>query len=311
MEKAKAEGVFHRRLFQVLYVTVLLTLFCIMGAMAQEEGTGLVSSGQASRASWLSHIRKDHKNVFVAIVVFSGFFYLFLIRGRKGQRLYLRTIPGVKAIEEAIGRATEMGKPVLYVPGLDDIDEIQTLASLNILPYVAEMTAEYGAPLIVPTRRSVVMSVCEEIIKEAHLKAGKPETFNLQNIRYLSDEQFAYTAAIDGIMLREKPAANLYIGAFYAESLILSETGFLSGSIQIAGTASAAQLPFFIAACDYTLIGEEFYAASAYLSDELSIKSSVKAADYLKIVILGALLLGVISATFGFSGIVRFIKSWL
>jgi len=65
-------------------------------------------------------------------------------------------------------------------------------------------------------------------------------------------------------MLREKPAANFFMGMFYAESLILAETGNRTGAIQIAGTDADTQLPFFITACDYTLMGEELYAASAY-----------------------------------------------
>ena len=96
--------------------------------------------------------------------------------------------------------------------------------------------------------------------------------------------------------MREKPAANFYMGAFYAESLILSEIGFSSGAIQVAGTASITQLPFFVAACDYTLIAEEFYAASAYLSKDPKVLSGVKASDYFKIVVIGILVIGIILA---------------
>ena len=38
---------------------------------------------------------------------------------------------GLDAMEEAIGRATEMGKPVLYVPGIDDANNIQRRANLQ------------------------------------------------------------------------------------------------------------------------------------------------------------------------------------
>ena len=69
-------------------------------------------------------------------------------------------------------------------------------------------------------------------------------------------------------MLRDRPAAHIFMGSFYAESLLLAETGFSTGAIQVAGTANVHQLPFFVVACDYTLIGEELYAASAYLSGE-------------------------------------------
>jgi hypothetical protein len=235
----------------------------------------------------------DRLSVLLYISVFMLLFLFLLRRVRKGSRLFFRQIPGLKALDEAIGRATEMGKPVLYVPGIDDIDEIQTLASLNILPYVAEKTAQYQIPLIVPTRASVVLSICEEIVRQSYILAGNPESFNRNNIRYLSDEQFAFTAAVGGIMLREKPATNIYLGSFYSESLILAETGFASGAIQIAGTSTIAQLPFFIAACDYTIIGEEFYAASAYLSQEPSLLAGIKAADFLKVFILLILLISI------------------
>ena len=240
---------------------------------------------------------KEHLNVFVMLFVFSSFFAYFLLVSRKGRSLYLRKLPGITAMEEAVGRATEMGKPVLFVPGLDDIDEIQTLAGIAVLGHVARMVAEYESAIIVPTRRAIVMSVCEETVKESFTAAGRPDAYNADNIRYLSDDQFAFTAGVNGIMLREKPATNIYMGSFYAESLILSETGHASGAIQVAGTASIMQLPFFIAACDYTLIAEEFYAASAYLSEDLKVLSGVKASDYFKIVVIVMLIIGIILAT--------------
>lgn len=238
----------------------------------------------------------EYLNVLVVLVIFAAFFFYFLFTARRGGSLYLRKIPGITAIEEAVGRATEMGRPVLFVPGLDDIDEIQTLAGIGVLGHVAKITARYDTPLIVPTRLSIVLSVCEETVKESYTAAGRPDAYRADNIRYLSNEQFAYTAGINGIMMREKPAANIYMGTFYAESLILSETGFASGAIQVAGTASITQLPFFVAACDYTLLTEEFYAASAYLSKDPHILSSVKASDYFKVIAIVILIAGVVLA---------------
>ena len=102
-------------------------------------------------------------------------------------------------------------------------------------------------------------------------------------VHYVTDDQFAYAAGVNGIMLREKPAAVFFQGKFYAESLILAETGNSIGAIQIAGTGSSSQIPFFVTACDYTLIGEEFYAASAYLSGSPEMLGSIKGQDYVKV----------------------------
>jgi hypothetical protein len=107
--------------------------------------------------------------------------------------------------------------------------------------------------------------------------------------------QFPYVAAVNGIMLRERTATNFYMGVFHAESLILAETGNIAGSIQISGTDQISQLPFFIAATDYTLIGEELYAASAYLSKEPIQVGTLKAQDWAKAILILLLVLGAIT----------------
>jgi hypothetical protein len=94
------------------------------------------------------------------------------------------------------------------------------------------------------------MTAAREAVHAAYLSAGRPEAFNDDRISYITDEQFAYVAYITGYMVREKPAACFYMGTFFAESLILAETGNFIGSIQIAGTSEPAQLPFFAAAGD-------------------------------------------------------------
>lgn len=203
---------------------------------------------------------------FGMVALVSITLYYFIDRAKSGEEIYLRPIAGLKAIEEAVGRATEMGKPVVFVPGISDMDQVETVSGLILLGHVAEMTAKYEAGLNVPVSKSIVMEAGREACRESYLKAGRPDLYYDDMVHYLTDDQFAYAAGVNGIMLREKPAACFYLGKFYAESLILAETGNSIGAIQIAGTGSAAQIPFFVTACDYTLIGEEFFTASAYLS---------------------------------------------
>ena len=142
------------------------------------------------------------------------------------------------------------------------------------------------------------MKAAREACKESYLVEGRPEMFHEDMVHYVTDEQFAYAAGVNGIMVREKPAACVYMGKFYAESLILAETGNSIGAIQIAGTASQSQIPFFVTACDYTLIGEEFFAASAYLSDKPELVGAVKGQDMIKVIILILILSGIILRMF-------------
>jgi len=119
-------------------------------------------------------------------------------------------------------------------------------------------------------------------------------------VHYVTDDQFAYAAGVNGIMLREKPAAVFYQGKFYAESLLLAETGSSIGAIQIAGTGSSSQIPFFVTACDYVLIGEEFYAASAYLSGSPEMIGSIKGQDYVKLLCMLFILTVVVLSIFNY-----------
>ena len=223
---------------------------------------------------------------FAAIILVSITLYYYIDRARSGEEIYLRTIPGLKALEEAVGRATEMGKSVLFVPGISDMDQVETITGLNLLGHVAEHTAKYETSLNVPVSKSIVMEAGRDICKESYLKAGRPDLYSDDMVHYISDEQFAYAAGVNGIMEREKPAACFYLGKFYAESLMLAETGNSIGAIQIAGTGSPSQIPFFVTACDYTLIGEEFFTASAYLSKKPELVGSIKGQDIVKLLVM-------------------------
>ena len=228
----------------------------------------------------------DRGLLLFLILLFGGILQFSTRHALRGGDVFLRTIPGVKAVEEAVGRSTEMGKPVLYVPGIQDMDQVETVAGVVILGHVSKMTARYETPLNVPVARSIVLKAAQEACKESYLVEGRSDIYNENMVHYVTDDQFAYAAGVNGIMNREKPAACLYMGKFYAESLLLAETGNSIGAIQIAGTASQSQIPFFVTACDYTLIGEEFFAASAYLSQKPDLLGIVKGQDIVKVIML-------------------------
>jgi hypothetical protein len=152
----------------------------------------------------------------------------------------------------------------------------------------------------------MVMTIAQDIVKSSYLDAGYPEAYREHDVFFVTQDQFSYVAAVNGMMIRERPATNFYIGKFYAESLILAETGNVAGSIQIAGTDEIIQIPFFIASCDYTLIGEELYAASAYLSREPPLLGTLKGQDWGKAAMVTLVVLGTIAATLGWRGFVDF-----
>ena len=218
---------------------------------------------------------------------------------RRPEKVKVRKIPAVEAIDEAIGRATEMGRPIFFSPGMSGIGVLETLAALSILSDVARKTARYGIPLIVANRYYTVYMAAEGIVKQAYTMEGKADMYQPEFVRFIASEQFAYAQGCLGIFQREKPAANFFLGYFFAESLELAEAGYNIGAIQVAGTTSTVQLPFFVAACDYVLLGEELYAAAAYVTRDPKIIGVLFAHDLGKYISFILLIVGIALITAG------------
>ena len=267
-------------------------------AVAVVSGEQRLFSGTVQSAPEPNWLNWNQINNLLLALLFGGIIFVSIGLAKK-RDMFLRRIPGLDAVDEAIGRSTELGKPILYLTGGHDMSDPSTIAAAVILGRVAKRAAAYETDLLVPHREPITMAVCQEITKQAYLEAGKPDLYKEDSNFFITSDQFSYTAAVDGIMLRKKPAANFFMGAYFAESLLLTETGASTGAIQIAGTDSDHQLPFFVTTCDYTLIGEELYAASAYLSREPVQIGTLRGQDIGKALILSVLVFGTLLATAG------------
>ena len=134
---------------------------------------------------------------------------------------------------------------------------------------MAKITATYETPLSVPVRYPMIMAAGQEVVEQSYIEVGRHDSYDRDMVKYVAGEQFAFTATVNA-----------------------------AGAIQIAGTAQPEQLPFFIAACDYTLMGEELYAASSYLSREPLLLGGLKGQDFIKMILVFSIIVGVIFATF-------------
>jgi hypothetical protein len=227
---------------------------------------------------------------FALMIALSGLILSAIFMARSGRELFVRRIPGLNAIDEAVGRAAEMGKPMLFATGLSvlDIDGLQALA---IAGHVARVAATYGTRLILAVADPQLYAIGEEVMQDAYRRAGRPELFSAEDVRFLSDQQFAFATSASGLMHREQVSSNFFFGYYYAEALILSEAGQSIGAMQVAGTPATTQLPFFIVSCDYTILAEEYYATTAYLTREPTLLGSLVGQDWSKILLLTIIIL--------------------
>ncbi|HHY75345.1 MAG TPA: hypothetical protein GX500_01015 [Firmicutes bacterium] len=234
----------------------------------------------------------------ITLVVATGLMGLYMYKARQGMKVTIRPIAGFAAIDEAIGRAAEMGKPVHFTPGFGGL-VAATFAGLEVLGYVARLAAQYDVRLVVTVSQAETFAVTEQVMRQAYLEAGKPEAFRPEDCRFISTDQWAYASGVIGVLYREKVASNIMIGQFAAEALILAEAGNTVGAIQIAGTTNAYQIPFFVVACDYVVLGEEMFAAGAHFTNNVVHLGSLRAEDLVKAGCIAIMALGAVLSTLG------------
>ena len=248
---------------------------------------------------------KGWTSTFLLAVIFFAVVYVMIMRARAGAPVReIRRLPGIDAVAEAVGRATEMGAPVIFHPGRGDLRTAETISMFAMLAYTASLCARYDTRIVQMHWQPVVMAVCEEITRQAYLEAGRPDSFNPDDIQFVANHE----AVAMGKIEKERPGAQIFWGQFFSEAMNLIEIGAMTGAIQVG--AATQQLPWFVAACDYTLIGEEMYAAGAYLSKEPVLVGTIVGQDLYKMGLMALILLGALLTTIlGHSD--HFINDWL
>lgn len=218
------------------------------------------------------------------------------IRGRT-----IRRIEGLDAIEEAVGRAVEMGKPVHDCPGGGGFDSQyaqQTVAAIGIIGHVAKLCASRGAELKVSVNVAHTLPAVEEMIRTSYLSEGQLEQFSPDIVRFLPNQNALFSYCM-GMFEREQIAANIMVGAYFWEAIVLAEHGGSVGAMQIGGTARQSQLPAFVASCDYLIIGDEMFAANAYLTQDEEQIASIAGQDIVRAIVLTLMVLGTLASLAG------------
>ena len=137
---------------------------------------------------------------------------VYTIFSARRKEQYIRPIAGLAELDNAVGRATEMGRPVMFVPGWGTLGDVCTISAMMILNQIAKKTAEYDIRLISPHVDYFVVPLAQEMVQTAYSEMGRPDAYNQNDIFFVSDTQFAFCAAVNGITVRERVATIFYMG---------------------------------------------------------------------------------------------------
>jgi hypothetical protein len=215
-------------------------------------------------------------------------------------------------MEEAVSRATEMGKPVHASPGLELVAFVdpQVIMGITMVGHVASLCAKYEAELIATTMHNTLFPVMQETVRMAYRAAGKEQLVRETTCRFLSDSVQAYVTGVNGILEREQCAANIIVGQSIDWSILVTARvpALNLDCMQIAGTPKFGNNTHYMATCDYVLLGEECYAAEAYITQDPGQLSALYAEDVLKFAVLALGLVGYLFMTVGIDLIIKLIE---
>ena len=229
----------------------------------------------------------------VLLLLLLPLLFFLSFRVQAGKAGNLRPLPAVEELAAAVGRSAETGKALhvsVGVAGVGGPQTAETWAGLTLLADLADKAATSGTPLIVTVADPTVVPLAQEILWRAHRRNGNPEDYDPTQVRFVAPNPMAYSAGVAGLLLREPLTANVMVGTFGEEVLLMGEVAAREGVRQVAGTANPQALPLLAATADRTLIGEEIFAGGAYTARQPLQVASLLAQDWARWAIVIAIL---------------------
>src|SRR5579862_878462 len=105
----------------------------------------------------------------LVVLLIAAFILYNIFRAKGGKDLFIRRIPGLTAVDDAVGRAAELGRPVLMVPGVQsDPINAKAVQSINIYSHVARLAARFANPILVCCAQAGVFTVAQEVIRDVY-----------------------------------------------------------------------------------------------------------------------------------------------
>jgi hypothetical protein len=236
----------------------------------------------------------------VFLLIFVGLLVYFTTRVAAGRIPALRRIRAFEALKGFTGRAVEAGRALHLSLGVGSVANETTadsLAGLGVLNYLAEQAAVTGVPPTVSMADPTVMLFAQNALRAAHADDPEGAEQAYRNIRWIAPQPAAYAAGVMSLLNIEQTEANVMVGNFGDEYLLMGETAARRGTGHIGGASNPNTLPFIYASAEEILLGEEIYAAGAYLQQRPSHIGSLISQDTMRWVIFLVILIGILIAS--------------
>jgi hypothetical protein len=231
-----------------------------------------------------------------------GFLILFIIlmiiywtRARKGPRPNLRGIQAFVRLKRGIGMAVEAGQRLhltLGHGGLVGQSSAPTLVGLSLLQRIARATSVSDRPPVVTSGEAAQALLSQDTLQSAYRAIGAEGQFDPDAAQLSGLTPFSYAAGTLPIVYDQQVSLNIMAGSFGSEVALIADAAERTGSVSLGGSENLSAQAVLYAAAQETLVGEELFAAGAYAQAGPMHVASLKAQDFVRWLLVGALLVG-------------------
>ena len=236
------------------------------------------------------------------------FTWLYHARVQAGKAPPFRPLPGIASLETRLGEMVESGRPVHVATGASQRGTIgataETLASLLITQRMAEVATRQGGGIVVTNGDVVTNAAARGIVRQAYRQTSFAADYRGHEAQLVAHQTpVAYAAGVARRYAVEPMDASLVVGDYGAEALLITEEGAARGVPQLAGATTLNALPALTLSAAATLVGEELFAAEAYLGSAAAPKARLLTQDALRwlviLLLLGGIAYGSLNTLFG------------
>ncbi len=233
--------------------------------------------------------------LLIAILV-GAVLYLFTRRIQAGEVVGLRPVRGFQSLTNQIGRAVESGRRVHFSLGrapLNSTTSPTSLAALAALDFIAQDGCASDVPPIVTVGEGTLLPAAQDQLRGAYRQAGRSSDYANTMVEFVAPETnpMSYAAGVSDTVQHNDIGSNLLMGHFGAEIGIILEAAGREDAEQIVGSDDPVALAVGAAMSDDLLIGEELFAAGAYMTGSPSQIASLQVQDILRLIIVAAVFL--------------------
>jgi hypothetical protein len=231
----------------------------------------------------------------LGILVLAAVLFTGLTLWRRRSPGAFRIIEAYERLNRSVGLAVENGTRLHVSLGRGSLVTARggsALVGLAMLRRLAQRTSVSDRPPVVTSGDASLAILSQDTLQSGYRAAGAEEQYRFTTGRLTGLTPFSYAGGALSSIHDENVSANIVLGDLGAEAGLLTEASDRENASLIAASDNLAAQSIFYASAQDPLIGEELFAAGAYVGAGAAHDASLNVQDILRWLVILAILIG-------------------